>query len=133
MALVWLQIRFLESNVFVIEGLVVSVDLLYEDRWLFCSWQCSACPSPHPCQELLFVTSRPAGGQISCDMLNLCHKTIICIATNLNQLLTSRQAKNQCQKILFGHFTLVYMYFAFIAMSKPHFSCTLSFFFLQPL
>ena len=107
---------------------IVFVDLLYEDRWLFCSWQCSACPSPHPCQELLFVTSRPAGGQISCDMLNLCHKTIICIATNLNQLLTSRQAKNQCQKVLFGHFTLVYMYFAFIAMSKPHFSCTLSFF-----
>ena len=94
-ALVWLQIRFLESNVFVIEGLVVSVDLLYEDRWLFCSWQCSACPSPHPCQELLFVTSRTAGGQISCDMLNLCHKTIICIPTNLDQLLTSKQAKNR--------------------------------------
>ena len=71
------------------------MDLLYEDRWLFCSWQCSACPSPHPCQELLFVTSRTAGGQISCDMLNLCHKTIICIPTNLDQLLTSKQAKNR--------------------------------------
>ena len=30
------------------------------------------------------------------------------MATNLDQLLTSKQAKNQCQKVLSGHFTQFY-------------------------
>ena len=53
--------------------------LLYDNRWLFCSWQCRGCPTPHPCQELLFVTSLAPRRQIPCEMLNLCHKTIVCL------------------------------------------------------